>query len=146
MLERDAPFVFDGLVRAGQPFIFFSAACGVGCLTLIASGITRGARALAIGAVVAVLAGWGVAQYPYLLPTSLTIADGSGRARNAALGPDSYSLIAVVTVVPALALLFVLDQRGRLEEKSTRRRPVAVPDQVKAPDLRPDWWERAPSR
>ena len=78
VLERDAPFVFEGLCRAGQPFIFFSAAGGVGCLTLIASGITRGARGLAIGAVVAVLAGWGVAQYPYLLPTSLSIAEGAG--------------------------------------------------------------------
>ncbi len=91
------------------------------------------------------LAGWGVAQYPYLLPTSLTIAAGAGAPATLRWVLIVFA-IAVVTVVPALALLFVLDQRGRLEEKPTRRRPVVVPDQVEAPDLRSDWWERAPSR
>ena len=145
VLERDAPFVFDGLVRAGQPFIFFSAAAGVGCLTLIASGITRGARGLAIGAVVAVLGGWGVAQYPYLLPTSLSIAEGAG-APTTLRWVLFVSLSAVVTVVPALALLFALDERGRLEARSKRRLGGVIADDAHPPpEVRPDWWSHVPS-
>jgi cytochrome bd ubiquinol oxidase subunit II len=145
VLERDAPFVFQGLVRMGQPFIFFSAAGGVGCLTLVASGIARGAWGLAAGAVVAVLTACGVAQYPYLLPTSLSIAAGAG-------APETLrwvlivSGIAVVTVVPILAFLFVLDQRGRLEARPQRRRALAATDESLPPDVRPDWWNSVPSR
>jgi cytochrome d ubiquinol oxidase subunit II len=115
VLRRDAPFVFHGLMRNGFPFILMSAACGVGAFTLVASGITRGTRGLAIGAVVAVLAGWGVAQYPYLLPTSLTIEAGAGAPATLAWVVIVF-LVAAVTAVPALALLFALDQRGRLQE------------------------------
>ena len=45
--------------------------------SLLRRGARRGARPLAVGAVVAVVWGWGVAQYPYLLPQKLTIADGA---------------------------------------------------------------------
>ena len=144
VLERDAPFVFEGLVRLGHPFLFFSAACGVGCLTLVASGITRGAWALAAGAVVTVLAGWGVAQYPYLLPTSLSIADGAG-APATLRWVLVVSLIAVVIVVPALALLFALDQRSRSAARPQGRRALAA-DEDLPPHVRPDWWNASPSR
>jgi cytochrome bd ubiquinol oxidase subunit II len=115
VLKTDAPFIFHRLVRQGLPFIFFSAACGVACLTLLASRITVAVRGFAVGAVVTVLAGWGVAQYPYLLPGSLTIQAGAGAPVTLAWVLVVF-LIAAVTAVPALAVLFVLDQRGRLEE------------------------------
>ena len=47
--------------------------CGVAVLVLLSRGARRGARPLAVGAVVAVVWGWAVAQHPYLLPTDLTI-------------------------------------------------------------------------
>ena len=56
--------------------MILSAACGLGVLALLVRGARRGARALAVGAVVAVVWGWGVAQFPYLLPESLTISAG----------------------------------------------------------------------
>jgi cytochrome d ubiquinol oxidase subunit II len=145
VLEHDAPFVFEGLARTGQPFIFFSAAGGVACVTLIASGITRGARGLAIGAVVAVLGAWGVAQYPYLLPTSLSIAEGAGAPATLRL-VLFVSLLVVGTVVPALAVLFVLDRRGRLEERSQRRASGVIADEGHPPEVGPDWWSQVPSR
>jgi len=150
VVKDDAPFLFERLLRDGRPFIFFSAACGVGCITLLASGITRGARGLAAGAVVAVLAGWGSAQYPYLLPTSLTIAAGAGAPATLAWVLIVF-LVAGVTVVPALGFLFVLDQRGRLQEDETlrHRRPErrrAVAQAVRGPHLAgvlSHWWNRA---
>ncbi len=154
VLRTDAPFFLQRLLYQGRPFIFFSAACGVAALALLASGITRATRALAAGAVVSVLAGWGVAQYPYLLPTSLTIAAGAGAPATLRWVLVVF-LVAAVTAVPALAFLFVLDQRGRLEERATvavpqaaprRRRvvavAVAVADRRRPPAVRPHWWER----
>jgi cytochrome d ubiquinol oxidase subunit II len=115
VLRGDAPYVFHGLMRNSLPFMLLSALCGVGIVVQLALRITRGTRALAVCAVVALMAGWGAAQYPYLLPTSLTFDVGAG-----APGTLTWVIVvtglAVVTVVPALALLWVLDQRGRLLE------------------------------
>jgi len=71
-------------------------------------------QGLAVVAVAAIIAGWGAAQYPYLLGTHLTIQQA------AAPTPTLVSLTvvaaaALVLVVPSMALLFVLGQRGRLE-------------------------------
>lgn len=116
VLRSDAPFVFRGLVRAGLPLVLFSAVCGLGVITLLALRITNGTRALAVGSVVALMAGWGVAQYPYVLPTSLTI-DAAAGAHGTLIWVVVVLAIAVVTVVPSLGILFVLDQRGRLLER-----------------------------
>jgi cytochrome d ubiquinol oxidase subunit II len=71
-------------------------------------------RALAVGAVAAVVLGWGVAQYPYLLGTHLPI--GAAAAPAATLWVLTVvAAVAVVIVVPALALLLVLHERGELE-------------------------------
>jgi cytochrome d ubiquinol oxidase subunit II len=74
-------------------------------------------RVLAVSAVGAVVAGWGVAQYPYLLGTHLRIAT--------AAAPDAtlwsvfvVFLFAAVLCVPSLAWLYVLQQRGALEPGS----------------------------
>jgi len=118
VLRRDAPLVFHGLVREGLPFVIISGICGVATIALLARRTTRGTRVLAAGAVVALLAGWGVAQYPYLLPGSLTIAAAAGAPRTLAWLFVVF-VIAGVTAVPALAFLFVLDQRSRLQEGAT---------------------------
>jgi cytochrome d ubiquinol oxidase subunit II len=119
VLRSDAPFVFHGLVHEGLPFVLLSGACGIGVIVLLAKRITLGTRGLAVAAVVTLLAGWGVAQYPYLLPTSLTITAGAG-APGTLTWVLVVLLIALVTVVPALLLLFVLDQRDRLLDRDHR--------------------------
>ncbi|HVT09464.1 MAG TPA: cytochrome d ubiquinol oxidase subunit II [Polyangia bacterium] len=115
VMHGDAPYVFDGLTHRGLPLAVVSGACGVAVIALVARGMLRGTRALAVGAVVFMLAGWAVAQAPYLLPTSLTVADGAGAPRT--LGwVVAMTLIAGVTAFPALVLLFVLVQRSRLQQ------------------------------
>jgi len=70
-----------------------------------------------VGAVVAVIWGWGVAQHPYLLPKSLTISDGA--ADNEALTAILIVFgVAVVVVLPALAFLYTLAQRSVLEPET----------------------------
>ena len=123
-LHRDARYVFDRLTSQALPLIILSVACGIGFLVLLRRNARRGRRALAVGAVSAVIWGWGVAQYPYLLPTQLTIADAAAPSETL----DSVLIvfgIAVLVILPALGLLFVLAQRNLVEETS---KPAAHPE------------------
>jgi cytochrome bd ubiquinol oxidase subunit II len=115
VLHRDARFVFDGLKGDALPLVIVSFACGIAVLFLLQRSIQRGARVLAVVAVVAVISAWGVAQHPYLLPQVLTI-DAA-----AAPGPTLTAVlivfgVALVVVLPALGLLFMLVQRNLVEE------------------------------
>ena len=84
-------------------------------LALLRRGAQRGARALAVGAVAALIWAWGVAQYPYLLPETLTISAGAAD-HDALIGVLIVFGVAVVFVLPALGFLYLLSQRGALEE------------------------------
>src|SRR5215207_5759985 len=74
VLRADAPYIHRGLTREGLPFVIASAVFGLASLgALWRQYGARRVRILAVATVVSVLAAWGVAQYPYVLPTSLTI-------------------------------------------------------------------------
>jgi hypothetical protein len=81
VLHSDARYLYYGLTSEGLPFVLVSGACGAAALVLLLRRAQRGVRLLAVGAAVAVIWGWGAAQYPYLLPETLTIEDGAGAAR-----------------------------------------------------------------
>jgi cytochrome d ubiquinol oxidase subunit II len=78
-------------------------------------GMARGLRVVAALGVAALVWAWAVAQYPYLLPFDLTISAGAGAAATLhwLIG---WFVVAAITVIPLLILLFVLDQRGDLSE------------------------------
>jgi cytochrome bd ubiquinol oxidase subunit II len=118
-LRSDARFVYDGLTSEALPLVLVSLLCGAGALVLLWRGAPRGIRPLAVAAVVAVIWGWGVAQYPYLLPQTLTIDEGAGASETLTAVLVVFGM-AVVIVLPALALLFSLDQRSLLEEEGER--------------------------
>jgi cytochrome bd ubiquinol oxidase subunit II len=117
VLRDDARYIYDGLASEGLPLVLLSLACGLGALLALRRGARRGVRPLAVGAVVAVIWGWGAAQYPYLLPQTLTIEDGAGASETLTAVLVVFG-IAVVVVLPALALLFTLDQRSLLDEEA----------------------------
>jgi cytochrome bd ubiquinol oxidase subunit II len=113
-LHAEARYVFDRLTGQGLPLVLLSAACGLGVLLSLLRGWRRPLRPLAAGAVVAVVWGWGVAQFPYLLPTSLKITQSA--APHQTLGTViAVFLAAAVLVLPALGLLYWLAQREILE-------------------------------
>jgi cytochrome bd ubiquinol oxidase subunit II len=116
VLRSDARYIYDGLTSEGLPLVIGSAACGAAALALPWRSARRGVRALAVGAVVAVIWGWGAAQYPYLLPETLTVEDGAASSNTLTALLVVFG-IAVVVVVPALALLYTLAQRTLLEEE-----------------------------
>jgi cytochrome d ubiquinol oxidase subunit II len=117
VVVRDrAPHVFEGLTSRALPLLIVSVLCGAGAFWLLARGAARGARALAMLAVAGIIIGWGVAQWPYILPETLTFS--------AAAAPTGTltalvvaTVAAVLLVVPGFLILFVLDQRGLLPEE-----------------------------
>ena len=117
VVVRDrAPHVFEGLTSRALPLLIVSVLCGAGAFWLLARGAARGARALAMLAVASIIIGWGVAQWPYILPETLTFS--------AAAAPTGTltalvvaTVAAVLLVVPGFLILFVLDQRGLLPEE-----------------------------
>ncbi|MFF4810124.1 cytochrome d ubiquinol oxidase subunit II [Micromonospora chersina] len=114
ILHADAGRLFDGLTGRGLPLVLVSAACGLASVFLLHRAPPRLLQALAVGAAGTVVIGWGVAQYPYLLGTHLRV--GEAAAPDATLA--SLTLVAaaaLLLVVPAMALLFVLHQRGHLD-------------------------------
>lgn len=120
ILRDDARRLYDGLLDRGWPLIVLSALSGGGALFALVRGAPRPARALAVLAVASVVWGWGVAQWPYLLPNTLKI--------NAAAAPSAtltavivVTVVAVLVVVPSLALLYVLTQRSLLEPEPPPR-------------------------
>ena len=118
-LRADARFIYDGLTSDALPLVLVSVVCGAGALVLLWRGARRGVRPLAVAAVAAVIWGWGVAQHPYLLPQTLTIDEGAGASETLTAVLVVFG-VAVVVVLPALALLFTLDQRSLLEEEAER--------------------------
>jgi cytochrome bd ubiquinol oxidase subunit II len=121
-----ARFIYDGLTSEGLPLVIASAVFGLGVLALLFRGQPRGTRSLAVGAVVAVIWGWGVAQYPYLLPQSLTIKDGAGASGTLTAVLIVFG-VAIVVVLPALAFLYTLAQRSVLEGEGEAAQPVQPP-------------------
>lgn len=113
VLETDAVTLADRLERWGAPLVVASAACGLAAMWLLRQGRPEAARLPAIGAVVAIVLGWGVGQYPWLLVDELEIADAAGA--DATLWALIVAfVIAGVTAVPALAWMLKLTHQGDL--------------------------------
>jgi len=128
VLHGDAPYVFDGMTGRALPVVILGVVCGFGALVLLVRDATLGARALAVLAVAGLVLAWGVAQWPYLLPETLTVSDAA--APSGTLGALILIVIlAAVIVGPALALLYVLARRGALPEEGVpdAADPVAHP-------------------
>ncbi|MDR0346428.1 MAG: cytochrome d ubiquinol oxidase subunit II [Nocardiopsaceae bacterium] len=112
-LSRSAPHVFAGLTGRALPLVAVSIAAGVAVLAMIWLRWFPGLRVTAAIAVAAVVWGWGLAQYPDLLPGSLTLAAGSAPS-GALLAELVIAGAAALTVGPAFGLLYWLQQRRLL--------------------------------
>lgn len=115
-LHSDGSYIYDRLINEGLPLVLLSVACGIAFLVLLLRGVHRALRPLAIGAVVAMVWGWAVGQYPYLLPQKLTIDQAAAPSGTLTMVTVVFG-IAVVLVVPSLVLLFTLTQKSMLESE-----------------------------
>jgi cytochrome d ubiquinol oxidase subunit II len=108
-LRHDAPRLFDRLTGRALPIVLLSAASGLASLVLLWRGRPKSARIAAVVAVGAVVAGWGLAQYPWILVDAARIDDVAGPR------PTLWSLVVVfaiagLTVLPSLGYLYWLTQ------------------------------------
>jgi cytochrome d ubiquinol oxidase subunit II len=114
-IRSSNPALFHGLTHRALPLVIVSAACGLAVIASLATGRSQGLRPLSVLGVAAVVWGWGVAQYPVLLP-------GTGLTLTTASAPHSILVTVVVVFVaaallvgPSFVLLFWLHGRQLLE-------------------------------
>lgn len=111
----DAPYVHDGLTSGiGLALVLGAVVCALATAGLLYRTATGWARVTAVGSVALVVVAWGLAQRPYLIPTSLTVSQAAG-ASTTLRWLMLVTVIAVVLVGPPLVLLYRLDTRGALE-------------------------------
>jgi cytochrome d ubiquinol oxidase subunit II len=114
VLRFDARYIYDGLLRGwGLVFVVVALVAAAATVSLVWAGVGRGVRVTAVVTVGSTVFAWGMAQAPYLLPTTLTIEQAAGNP-NSLRWLLLVSLVALVLVVPTLILLLWLDTRGRL--------------------------------
>ena len=130
VLHADAQHLYDRLLAGpGRPALIVSVLAGLLTLGLVWARRYEPARLSAALAVVAILAGWALAQEPRILP-GLTIA-------HAAAPHDTLVLVVVAVlaggaiVFPSLALLFRLVLAGQFDPGA----PSTAPPQVRAADV-----------
>jgi cytochrome d ubiquinol oxidase subunit II len=116
VLRSDARYLYDELTTRALPLVILSAVCGAASLVLLVRRAERGARILAIGAAVSLVIGWGVAQWPYILPTSLKVSEAAAPSGTLTALLVATALFAII-VVPGFILLYVLDQKSLLPEE-----------------------------
>jgi cytochrome d ubiquinol oxidase subunit II len=116
VLRSTATRVFSELTHGRSlPLVVVSVLAGLAVLVMLLLDVVRLVRPLAALAVAAVVWGWAVAQYPYLLPPRLTIAAATAPTATQAAVLVVVGAI-VVLVAPSFALLFWLARAGRLGE------------------------------
>lgn len=118
-IETDAEVLASGLHGRAAALVALSGVCGVVALWLLWRRRPGVARVPAAGAVVAIVVGWGVGQYPWLLVDEVDI--DAGAAPDATLVAVLVAFVAaVVIVIPALVWMLVLTGEGRLEVGADR--------------------------
>ncbi|MGH9120542.1 MAG: cytochrome d ubiquinol oxidase subunit II [Acidimicrobiales bacterium] len=116
-LHTSAPRTFHNLVEGrGLPLFAASVVLGGAAVVLLLARRSKIVRPVAAGAFAAMIWGWGAAQYPYLLPRSMTLM--AGAAPQATLVAETVVVGAMVLLlVPSFLYLFRLAAKGRLTEE-----------------------------
>jgi cytochrome d ubiquinol oxidase subunit II len=102
-----------------------SALAGLATLGLVLRKRFEPARYTAALAVAAIIAGWGIAQSPDILP-GLTIEEAAAD-RSVLIATLVGVAVGTVILVPSLALLFGLTLRGRFDAGAVGAHPSAGP-------------------
>jgi cytochrome d ubiquinol oxidase subunit II len=110
VLRLDARRIFDRLLGPALPVALVSLIAGLLALMLLRRAAARLVRLLAGLAVAAMVVGWGVAQYPYLLGTHARIADVAA-PHSTLVALAVIVAVAVTLIGPSFALLYTLQQR-----------------------------------
>lgn len=109
----DDKTLVDGLLGRGLPLVLGSALAGLTTIWQLWRFRYRAARITAAIAIAFVVAGWGAAQYPWILVDELRIEEAAG-ADATLVGLLAATLLAALVVVPPLIYLLSLADSNRL--------------------------------
>lgn len=109
-LYADNRQMFDRVVQRGIVLLLIGVLALALAFFLAVRGAVRGLRVVSAIGVAALIWAWAISQGPYLLPFTLTISEGAG-AEPTLRWLLVWSGIAFLLIVPALTLLYTLDQR-----------------------------------
>lgn len=110
-----ASYVHHGLTHGMGLLLVIVAVVAVAVTVLLVAGPAAGwARYTSVATVALLVAAWGFAQRPYLVPTSLTVQQGAG-ASASLQWMLIIAAVALVLIGPALVVLYRLDTHGVLE-------------------------------
>ena len=113
-LQNSDPAVYARLTGRALPLVVLAGVCGLAVLVLVTAGRRRGPRIIAALGVAAVIWGWGVAQYPVLLPGTAVTLTNAGATQATFVALVVVAIAAVILVVPSFALLYSLQGRRLL--------------------------------
>jgi cytochrome bd ubiquinol oxidase subunit II len=128
-LHGSNPALFRHLTGRALPLVIIAAVTGVAVVALLtvsparlgapsgSPGRTRGARPLAALGVAAVIWGWGVAQYPTLLPGTPVTLSNAGAPHTTLVALVVLFVALVLIVGPSFGLLFALQGRQVLRHE-----------------------------
>ena len=114
------------MISAGL-VVVLAGACGLAVLALLTAGRTKGIRVIAALGVAAVIWGWGVAQYPVLLPGTAVTLSNAGAPHDTLVALVVVFIAALVLVVPSFILLFALQGRHLLGAGQDGTGRAAIP-------------------
>ncbi|HUB40766.1 MAG TPA: cytochrome d ubiquinol oxidase subunit II [Streptosporangiaceae bacterium] len=119
-LPASAPHLFAGLTGTALPLVAISIAAGIAVLVMLWLRWYHvlALRAMAAIAVATVVWGWGLAQYPYLFPTSLSLTAGSAPT-GSLVAEFVMAGLALLLVAPGFVLLYLLQQQRMLTAAET---------------------------
>ena len=76
-----------------------------------------------MGAVATVVFAWGVAQWPYILPTSMKVSQAAAPSGTLTAVVVVF-VIAAIVILPSLGLLYALDQKSLLDSDAPAPKPT----------------------
>jgi cytochrome d ubiquinol oxidase subunit II len=111
---------YHGLTHRALPLVVVAGLCGLAALAMLLSGRVRGLRIISGIGVLAVVWGWGVAQYPAVLPKTTLTLDNSASSHETLVCIAVVFALTVLLVGPAFLILFRLYGRQVLHSEDAR--------------------------
>jgi cytochrome d ubiquinol oxidase subunit II len=105
---------YHGLTHRALPLVIVAGLCGLVALAMLLRGHSWGLRIISGIGVLAVVWGWGLAQYPVLLPKTTLTIDNTAASHATLVGIAVVFGLAVLLVGPAFVILFRLYGRQAL--------------------------------
>jgi cytochrome d ubiquinol oxidase subunit II len=132
--------LYDKLTSRALPLVILAGVCGLIVVAQLTTKRRTGVRVIAALGVAAVIWGWGVAQYPTLLPGTTVTLSNAGAPDSTLAAVVVVFIAAVLLVGPSFALLYTMQGRRVLHADvavpaGDPPRPVAAPPTPRQPSL-----------